>query len=133
MSPSSHRQNLRKATPVRIVDRIEACLPFWRDALGYEVRAEVPHDGALGFVLLVDAAGGELMLQSRASLSVDLPAVAALAPHTVLFLEVASLAAAQSAAKGAKVILEERTTSYGMRETVVLDPAGTVVVFAEKT
>ena len=59
--------NITKVTPVRIVDRIEPCLPFWCDALGYEKRAEVPHENALGFVLLENAAG-EVMLQTQASL-----------------------------------------------------------------
>jgi uncharacterized glyoxalase superfamily protein PhnB len=124
--------NITKVTPIRIVDRIEPCLPFWCDALGYEKRAEVPHEGALGFVLLENAAG-EIMFQSRASLEADMPAVAKLAPHTVLFIEVKSLAQAIQAAKGSEVLVKERTTFYGMREIVVTDPMGTIVVFAEKS
>jgi hypothetical protein len=30
------------------------------------------------------------------------------------------------------VLVAERTTFYGTRETVVVDPQGTVVIFAEK-
>jgi hypothetical protein len=71
------------------------------------------------------------MLQSKASLAADLPAVAALAPGAILFVEVRSLEAARKATKGAKVLVDERTTFYGMRETVVVDPGGTVVIFAE--
>jgi hypothetical protein len=123
--------NVTKVTPVRIVDRIEPCLPFWCDSLGYQKTAEVPHDGALGFVLLENAAG-EIMLQSRASLAADIADVAALDPHTVLFIEVRSLEQARKATASARVLVDERTTFYGMRETVVVDPAGTVVVFAEK-
>jgi hypothetical protein len=125
------RMNITKVTPVRIVDRIEPCLPFWCDALGYEKRAEVPHEGALGFVLLENAAG-EVMLQTQASLEADLPVIAKRKPHTVLFIEVKSLEAARNAAKDAEVLVKERTTFYGMREMVVADPAGTIVVFAEK-
>jgi hypothetical protein len=124
--------NVTKVTPVRIVDRIEPCLPFWCDGMGYEKRAEVPHGDALGFVLL-ESGAGELMLQTRASLADDIAEVAALEPHTVLFVEVRSLAEAKSAAKDARVLVAERTTFYGMRETVVVDPAGTVVIFAEKS
>jgi hypothetical protein len=123
--------NITKVTPVRIVDRIEPCLPFWCEALGYEKRAEVPHEGALGFVLLENAAG-EIMLQSRASMAADIADVAKLDPQTVLFIEVKSLARAREATKSARVLVDERTTLYGMRETVVVDPVGTVVVFAEK-
>jgi hypothetical protein len=123
--------NITKVTPVRIVDAVEPCLPFWRDALGYAVRAEVPHEKALGFVLLENAAG-EVMLQSKASLAGDLPVVAKLRPDSVLFVEVRSLEAARKAARGCKVLVADRTTFYGMRETVVLDAGDTVVIFAER-
>jgi len=123
--------NITKVTPVRLVDRIEPCLPFWVDALGYAKVAEVPHQDALGFVLLVNAAG-ELMLQTRASMAADIAEVARLDPHTVLFVEVTSLDVARSAMGGAHVLVNERTTFYGMKEMVVVDPAGTVVIFAEK-
>jgi hypothetical protein len=124
--------NITKVTPVRIVDRVEPCLPFWCDALGYRKVAEVPHDRTIGFVLLENAAG-EIMLQSRASLAADLPEAAALEAQVVLFVEVTSLEQARQASKPAsRVLVVERTTSYGMRETVVVDPGGTVVIFAEK-
>jgi hypothetical protein len=123
--------NVTKVTPVRIVDRIEPCLRFWCDQLGYTKRAEVEHEGALGFVLLENEAG-EIMLQARASLAADIAPAAELEPHTVLFIEVKSLAEARNATRGARVLVAERTTFYGMRESVVVDPGGTVVVFAEK-
>jgi uncharacterized glyoxalase superfamily protein PhnB len=123
---------IAKVTPVRIVDRIEPLLPFWCDALGYEKRAEVPHGDALGFVLLENAAG-EVMLQTKASLEADLPAVAKRDPHTVLYCEVASLDEARAATRGAEVLVAERTSPYGMRETVIADAAGTILLLAEKT
>lgn len=122
---------LSKMTPVRIVDRIEPCLPFWCDALGYERGVEVPHDGALGFVILGGPAG-EVMLQTRASLAADLPSVAARDPELVLYAEVPSLAAVKEALPNVEVLVEERTTFYGARETVVVDPQGAIVIFAEK-
>jgi hypothetical protein len=130
MSKAPSKDNVTKMTPVCIVDRVEPSLAFWRDGMGYTMRAEVPHEGAIGFALLENPAG-EIMLQSKASLAADLPALAALAPDSVLFVEVRSLDAARKGAIGAKVLVEERTTFYGMRETVVLDPGGTVVIFAE--
>jgi hypothetical protein len=130
MSKTSTKDNITKVTPIRIVDGVEPSLAFWRDGLGYATRAEVPLEGAIGFALLENDAG-ELMLQSKASLADDLPAVAELRPDSVLFVEVRSLEAARKAAQGAKVLVAERTTFYGMRETVVVDPGGTVVIFAE--
>lgn len=61
-----------------------------------------------------------------------MPSVALRKPETVLFVEVKSLAAARKATKAAEVFVSERTTPYGMRETVVADPQGTIVIFAEK-
>lgn len=130
MSKAPSKDNVTKVTPVCVVDCVEPSLAFWRDGMGYAMRAEVSHEGAIGFALLENSAG-EVMLQSKASLAADLPAVAALAPDSVLFVEVRSLDAARKGAMGAKVLVEERTTFYGTRETVVLDPGGTVVIFAE--
>lgn len=122
---------LSKITPVRVVDRIEPCLAFWCGALGYEKVVEVPHEGALGFVILAGPAG-QIMLQTRASLAVDLPAVASRNPELVLYAEVPSLAPVKQALSGAEVLVDERTTFYGARETVVVDPEGAIVIFAEK-
>ena len=122
--------NLAKATPVFIVDRIEPSLPFWCRGLGYTKRVEVPHGDALGFVIL-QGASGEVMLQTRASLAEDLPAVAARKPEVVYFLEVDSVSAALEVAKGAAVLVADRTTPYGTRESVVVAPGGLVVIFAE--
>jgi uncharacterized glyoxalase superfamily protein PhnB len=124
--------NIKKVTPVRIVDRIEPCLSFWCQGLGYEKRASVPHEGEIGFVIL-EGPAGELMFQTKESLAADLPAVAARNPGTLLFVEVASLAAARKSAKGGTMLIEERETFYGTREAVLVDPEGTVVIFAEKT
>jgi hypothetical protein len=123
--------NIEKVTPVLVVDRIEPCLAFWCDGLGYEKRVEVPHGNSLGFVIL-DGPAGEIMLQTRASVADDLPPVAARKADTVLFVEVKSLARARKAAKGLEVLVEERTTAYGMREMVVVAPQGPVTIFAEK-
>ena len=128
--------NITKVTPVRIVDAIEPCLAFWCDALGYAKKIEVPHGTSLGFVILENEAG-EIMLQTRASLAEDLPTVAARNPEVVLFMEVTSLADARKAmdkgAAKAEVLVKDRKSPYGMRETVVLDPQGTVVILAQPT
>jgi uncharacterized glyoxalase superfamily protein PhnB len=123
--------NIKKLTPVRIVDRIEPCIAFWCEALGFEKRAEVPHGDALGFALLGRGAV-ELMFQTSASLLEDIPNAAERKPDTLLYVEVDSLAEVRAATREAAVLVPERTTFYGMRETVMVDPRGTVVIFAEK-
>jgi hypothetical protein len=49
----------------------------------------------------------------------------------VLFAECTSLDALKKTLRGAPVLVDERTTFYGTRETVVVDPQGGVIIFAE--
>ena len=104
--------------------------PWQTGQLGYARVAEVPHEDALGFVMLVREGSG-VMLQSRASLAVDLPAIAAKKPSVVLYADVASIDEALAAMNGPEVIVPRRTTFYGATEIGVVDPAGNVVLLAE--
>ncbi len=121
----------RKATPLFVVDAITpATIAFW-EKTGWKKQVEVPHEGAAGFVLLEND-GREVMLQTRASVRADL-GVPDLDPPCALYCDVASVAEAREAARtaGARVLIAERETSYGARESWVLDPAGTLVGYAE--
>ena len=42
--------NVKKITPVLLVDAIEPILPFWIDRLGFTKAIEVPDGNKLGFV-----------------------------------------------------------------------------------
>lgn len=114
-----------------IVEDIETCLPFWVERLGFQKVAEVPHEDRLGFVILVD---GELqlMLQTRASLASDVPAAAVGPFRSSLYLHVEDLAPIRAALSGWPLLIPERTTFYGAREIIVVDPAGNVVTFAAR-
>src|SRR6476661_6810305 len=120
---------MNKLTPNLIVGRIEACLPFWVERLGFERTVEVPDGDKLGFVILRRGAV-ELMLQSRASLRGDVPAIADGAYRSVLYFEVADLAPIRAALKGWPEAAPERKTFYGAREIIVRDPEGNAVFFA---
>ncbi len=106
---------LEKLTTLLVVDEIEPCLPTWKK-LGYEVTVRVPESGQLGFVIL-QGKPGELMLQTKASLGEDMSAVAQKKPSHLLYGDVASLAAAEKALAGAKVIVPRRKTFYGADES----------------
>jgi hypothetical protein len=125
---TTERMKVNKVTPIYIVDRIEPALPFWA-SLGFEKLVEVPHEGTIGFVILATE-GREVMLQTRASVKADL-AVKDLDPPCALYMDVNSIASARDACKGARVLVEDRSTPYGARETWVLDPSGTLVGFAQ--
>jgi catechol 2,3-dioxygenase-like lactoylglutathione lyase family enzyme len=114
-----------------IVPSIEACLPFYVERLGFTQTVDVPHEGKLGFVILKRGTV-ELMLQSCASVAVD---IAGLEPdkfRAALYIEVDQLAPIRKALKDWPLVVPERTTFYGAREIIVRDPAGNVVAFASR-
>jgi uncharacterized glyoxalase superfamily protein PhnB len=120
---------MKKLTPNLIVDSIEESLRFWADRLEFKKVVEVPDGDRLGFVIL-KRGEVELMLQSRASLQKDVPAIAEGAHRAVLYFEVPDLAPIRKALEGWPRTTPERTTFYGAREIIVKDPAGHVVFFA---
>ena len=121
---------MKKLTPVIVVDAIEPCLPFWTERLGFEVTVTVPHDGHLGFAILVKD-NVEVMYQSKASVAADVPAVLPrVGGAPVLFIEVESVDAVEKATEGVEVLVPRRKTFYGMDEIFVVAPCGTVVGFA---
>lgn len=120
---------ITKASPIYYVEAIEPLLDFWA-SLGFEKTVGVQHGNGLGFVILVNGER-EVMLQTHASLADDLPEGAKLAPKFSLYFDVDAVAEAAKTVKGAKILVEERTTPYGARECWVLDPAGHLVGFAQ--
>jgi catechol 2,3-dioxygenase-like lactoylglutathione lyase family enzyme len=111
------------------VESVEDCLRFWVDRLGFQKTVEVPEGERLGFVIL-KRGELELMLQSRASVLKDVPAIADGPHRAVLYLEVADLGPIRTALEGWPRATPERSTFYGTREIIVRDPAGNVVFFA---
>ena len=125
----STKFTVRKATPIMFVDSVEPCVAFWQ-RLGFEKTVEVPHGDALGFAILVQGSV-ELMLQSRASIAEDLPALAAEPSRVALYVEVTDLDEAAGRVQGAPAVFERRKTFYGAEEFGVRDPAGNIVTLAQ--
>jgi len=119
-----------KLTPVLIVEEIEKSLPFWMDRMGFAKTVEVPDAERLGFVILARD-GAEVMLQSLASAEKDEPKFAGV-NRTALFIEVDDFEDVRKRLDGYPVVMNERTTFYGMREIGVFEPNGNTVVFAAK-
>ncbi len=131
-------------TPILVVDKIEPNLDFYEKRLGYKRLAEVPQSsGGLGFVML-EQNNNHLMMQTRSSIAEDLGTTAADAEsrETLLrasrgeaimqFMVVESIEAVIESMKGVKQLVPLRTTNYGMKEIVVQDSAGFVIVFAQE-
>ena len=123
---------MKKLTPVLIVEKIEPCLPFWIDRLGFQKTVEVPDEGKLGFVILTRG-NVEIMYQSRTSVAKDVPSLAVPSgpSSTGLYIEVEKLEPVVQALKGLEPVIPKRKTFYGATEIGVREPGGSVVVFAE--
>ena len=122
---------LQRLTPVLMVDAIEPVLDFWVKQLGFEKTTEVPHDDALGFVIL-QRDGIEIMYQTKASVASDIaPLAASPMRGTFLFIEVDDLDDVEKRLKGVTPIVPRRTTFYGAEELIVREPAGNTVTFAQ--
>ena len=121
---------MKKLTPILVVDAIEPSLPFWVDALGFTKTVEVPHDDALGFVIL-EKDGYEVMMQTIASMQADVPATVPPAGGSVLFLEIEDLAAIEASVADYELLVSRRKTFYGAEEIFVREPGGNVVGFAQ--
>jgi uncharacterized glyoxalase superfamily protein PhnB len=123
---------VRKSTPVLIVDVIEPSLPFWQERLGFTRPAELPDGDRLGFVIL---AGGtvEIMYQTAASLQKDSNAHTAAfnGDKTFLFVEVDDIDALAAAMKGFEIFMPRRETFYGSTEIGYREPGGHFVTFAQ--
>ena len=122
--------NIKKVTPLLVVDRIEPSLGFY-EKLGYSAVVSVPHEDHLGFVLLSQG-NSQIMLQTRSSLAADVPLVAHAGATSLLYVDVESLDAALVAAAGSEILVPPRTTFYGAREAFVREASGQIVAFAEE-
>jgi len=125
--------NVKKITPVLLVDEIEPILPFWINRLGFTKTIEVPEGNRLAFVAF-QKGSVEVMYQTYASVEKDAPpamAAAARKGPTYLYLEVDNLDAVLLAMKDVQKVMPERTAFYGMREFAVQDPSGHFITFAQ--
>lgn len=122
---------MKKLTPVIYVETIEPALPFWVERLGFEVVVELPEGDSLGFVSMKKG-GVELMYQTRASVSKDIPPLADTPMKgNFLFIEVDDLDDVAGRLEGVALVVPRRKTFYGSEEIIVREPSGNVVTFAQ--
>jgi hypothetical protein len=123
---------VRKSTPVLIVEAIEPSLPFWQERLGFARPVEVPDGERLGFVILSNGMA-EIMYQTSASVANDSAAHSAVFHNdkTFLFVEVSDIDALASTLKGFEIVMERRETFYGSTEIGYREPGCHFVTFAK--
>ena len=125
--------NVKRITPVLLVQEIEPIVSFWVDRLGFAKTIEVPEGNKLGFVAF-QKGSAEVMYQTYSSVEKDaLPSMSAGARKgpTYLYVEVDDLDAVLAAMKDVKIVMPVRTAFYGMREFSVQDPGGHFITFAQ--
>jgi hypothetical protein len=123
--------NVKRITPVLFVKEIEPVLPFWVEKLGFTKTIEVPQGNRIGFAAL-QKGQTEIMYQSYASVAEDMPLIAEIHKGpTFLYIEVDNLDAVLNALKDSKIVQQERTAFYGMREVGFQEPGGHYVTFAQ--
>jgi len=125
--------NVTRITPVLFAANIEPCVKFWVERLGFQKTAEVPEGDSIGFAIL-EKDGVEVMYQSYASADKDNAATGPLVRKgpSFLYVEVSDLDSVVRAMNGVEPAIPLRTTFYGMKELGVKDPAGHVIMFAQK-
>ncbi len=122
-------------TPNLMVDDMPTALAFYRDTLGFEVIDTAPPVGEPVWAQ-TRAGGASIMLQTRASLSEELPELRErpIGATQTLFITVedgATLDALYQRAHEAEAVIKEPyTTPYGAREFCLRDPEGYLLVFA---
>ena len=123
---------IRKSTPVLIVDAIEPCLPFWQECLGFARPVDVPDGDRLAFAILT-AGVVEIMYQTAASVRQDSSAHAAAfdGDKSFLYVEVDDIDALAAALKGFELFMPRRETFYGATEIGYREPGGHYVTFAQ--
>jgi uncharacterized glyoxalase superfamily protein PhnB len=125
--------NVKRITPVLLVNEIEPLVPFWVERLGFTKTIEVPDGSKLGFVAF-QKGPAEVMYQTYASVEKDAPpAMSAEARKgpTYLYMEVDNLDAVLAGMKDVKKVMPERAAFYGMKEFAVQDPGGHFITFAQ--
>jgi uncharacterized glyoxalase superfamily protein PhnB len=123
---------LKKCTPVLIVDAIEPSLAFWQQRLGFSRPVEVPHGDGLGFVTLTKGTV-EVMYQTVASVDADMPGHLDdwHGDRSHLYVEVDDIDAVAAALSGCEIVLPKRKTFYGATEVGYREPGGHFVTFAQ--
>jgi len=134
-----------KLTPNLMVEDITASAMFYQDVLGFRFVAgvkagsqdmvnELSEEATLQWAMVMRDEQG-IMFQTRQSLTQEWPGFADMPINAsaTFYLEVDDVETAREMAEGrAEVILELRTTFYGMREFWIRDNSGYVVTVAQR-
>jgi len=120
-------------TPNLVVRDIDASTAFYRDVLGFGIKATVPDAAPFVFVWL-ERDGVGVFLNDRNAAAEDYPAMADRTPGgtAAMFFVVDGVNDYYAdVSKRARVVMPIKTQFYGMREFAVEDPDGHIITFAQ--
>lgn len=124
---------LQKLTPNVMVEDVNKTLEFYREVLDFEVLATVPESGQLDWAMVKNG-DTELMFQSRANLTAELPAFThrPIIASMTFYIGVENVDVWYAKLKAHQTIVQDmHTTFYGAKEFGFLDCNGYVLVFSQ--
>ena len=124
---------LKKLTPNLMVEDVNETVTFYQDVLGFALLASVPEEGQFNWAMMQHDAV-EIMFQSRASLTKDVPLFKdkAIGGSLTLYIDVEDIKGLYGQVQNRVTILHEMaTTFYGTREFTIQDCNGYILTFAQ--
>ena len=128
---------VQKVSPVLVVEKFEPGVSFWKK-LAVSPTTEVPGSEGLAFAIF-STGGVEIMYQTAASVREDLVAAASVKEafrsgpqQSTLYIEVGNLTEVESRLQAERLVMPRRSTFYGATEVAYADPAGNIIVFAQR-
>ena len=124
---------LKKLTPNLMVEDVAQTLDFYRDVLDFEVLTTLPGQAPFDFAI-VQRDGVELMFQSRASLSDNVPALTGvpIGASQTFYIEVEGVRDLYQALHDqVEIVVDFHTTFYGTQEFYFRDINGYILSFSE--
>jgi catechol 2,3-dioxygenase-like lactoylglutathione lyase family enzyme len=134
LSPPRAQPSFRRLSSVLLVERIEPCLQFWVDRLGFEVRLKIDGEDHMEFVALGHG-DAEIMYRTRDSVNQDTPGLVEGEHHlpwVVIYLEVNDLDELLPKLDGVEVVVPLRDTILGTREIFFREPSGRILALSSR-
>jgi lactoylglutathione lyase len=125
---------LKRMTPNLMVEHVNETVAFYKDVLGFALLASVPEEGQFDWAMMKHG-GVEIMFQTRASLSGELPLFQSkpIGGALTLYIDVEDIKGLYASLQGKVPILQEmKTTFYGAREFTIQDCNGYILTFSEQ-
>lgn len=118
----------RRLSPVFLVDRVEPCIEFWAERLGFDIRLQVDGADGIEFVIL-GKDDAEVIYRSAESLNLDAPGLldSDHQPWDILHVQVDDLEEILPRLDGLEIVVPLRESGFGGREIYVTEPSGRLV------